>query len=48
MEPFVTVRISFIILIVALFLLAETFVTGTPNPGASQISELVPAAVQTP
>lgn len=43
-----TVRISIIILIVALFLLAETLVTGAPNPGASQISELLPAAVQPP
>ena len=42
------VRISFVILIIALFLLAETLVIGSPNPGASQISELLPAAVQPP
>ncbi len=41
-------RISFIILIVALFLLAETVVMDTSSPGASQISELTPAAVQPP
>ena len=41
-------RISIIILIVALFLLAETFASGTSNPGAMQISELVPAAIQPP
>jgi len=44
----VTVRISFIILIVALFLLADSLLMGTSNPGASQISELIPAAVQPP
>lgn len=43
-----TVRISFIILIVALFLLADSFVMGTSTPGAGQIAELMPAAVQPP
>ncbi len=43
-----SVRISFIILIIALCLLAESLVMGTSSPGASQISELLPAAVQPP
>ena len=43
-----SVRISFVILIVALFLLAESFMMGAPNPGAIQISELLPAAAQPP
>ena len=43
-----TVRISLIIIIVALFLLADSLVIGTSNPGASRIAELMPAAVQPP
>jgi len=42
----VALRISVTVLIIAIFLLAENLVSGTPNPGASQISELAPAAFQ--
>ena len=34
------VRISIVVLVVAILFLVETFLTGTPGPNASHLSEL--------
>lgn len=38
------IRISFVFLIIAIFLLAETLVSGAPGPEASHLSEFLPAS----